>query len=117
MSNSSLKFLAKPKIRAHVSSGVGFAFISVPQTIIFLFFAALKSIDLFLKPLVMINFNLSKLSIKFLDIGVLSLIINNASNSASCSIVSASSMKGSLKILNSYFPDNFFKSTNFSETF
>ena len=71
-----------------------------------------KSIDLFLKPLVIINFNLVRLPIKFLVIGVLSRIINKASKSANCSIASASSINGSLKILNSYFPDSFSKSTN-----
>ena len=76
-----------------------------------------KSIDLFLVPLVMINFNLLKLSIKFLVIGVLSRIINSASKSANCSIASDSSKNGLLKILNSYFPDNFSRSTNCCETF
>ena len=63
MSISSLKFLASPNINAQVSSGVGWAFISVPQTIIFLFLAASRSIDLFLKPLVIINFNLKGLEV------------------------------------------------------
>ena len=45
-------------------------------------------------------------------IGVLSLIINNASKSKSCSIASASSIKGSLKIFISYLPDSFSKSKN-----
>ena len=91
--------------------------ISVPQTIIFLFFAATRSIALFLDPLVMINLRSLRLSIKFLVIGVLSLIINKASKSESCSIASASSTNGSLKILNSYFPESFFKSTNSCDTF
>ena len=40
-------------------------FDSVPQTIIFLFLVASRSIDLFLNPLVIINFNLVKFSIIF----------------------------------------------------
>ena len=107
----------KPKIKAQVSSQVGLKLISVPQTIIFLLCAASKSIALFLDPLVMIYLRSFRLSIKFLVIGVRSRMINNASKSDNCSIASASSKKGSLKILNSYFPDNFFKSTNSCETF
>ena len=76
-----------------------------------------KSIALFLDPLVMIYLRSFRLSIKFLVIGVRSRMINNASKSDRCSIASASSINGSLKILNSYFPDNFFKSTNSCETF
>ena len=80
---------------------------------------SLKSLvsHLFLEPLVMINLKLPRLLIKFFVIGVLSLIINNASKSANCSNASSSSINGSLKILNSYFPDNFFKSTNSCDTF
>ena len=43
--------------------------------------------------------------------------INNASKSLSFSIASFSSLNGSLKIFISYFPDNFFRSTNSCETF
>ena len=117
LSISVFKFFDKPKINAQVNSQVGLKLISVPQTIIFLFLAASISTALFLVPLVIIYLRSLSLSIKFLEIGVLSLIINKASKSANCSIASASSTKGSLKILNSYFPDNFLRSTNSCETF
>ena len=117
LSISSFKFRANPKIKVQVNSGVGFTLLSVPLTIIFLFFAATRSIDLFLNPLVIINFNLVKFSIKFLVIGVLSLITNKASKSANLSKASASSSNGSLKIFISYFPESFSISTNCWETF
>ena len=112
LSISGLMFLARPNIKAQVNSHVGFTFISVPVTIIFLFFAASKLIALFLIPLVIINFSFFKLEIRFSVILVLSLIINNASKSLNCSIASFSSVNGSLNTFISYFPDSFFKSTN-----
>jgi len=54
LSISSLKFLAKPKIKPQVNSVVPAKSISVPHTTIFLFLAAARSIALFLEPLVMI---------------------------------------------------------------
>jgi hypothetical protein len=84
-----------------VISAAGFELISVPQTIIFFFFVASKSMDLLRIPEVMIYFNLGKLSINVLVMGVRSLIINIASKSSSSTIASFSSLNGLLNILNS----------------
>ncbi len=54
----------------------------------------IENIDLFLNPLVILNFNFFRLSIKFLVIGVRSRIISNASKPANWSIASVSSTNG-----------------------
>ena len=112
LSISFFKFLANPKISAQVNSQVGLILISVPVTMIFLFLAASKSIALFLMPLVDMYFNFFKLFIRLGVIFVLSLIINKASKSFSCSIALFSFSNGSLKTLISYFPESFFRSIN-----